>query len=318
MLGLAGPILAMLEPFYFALLAVLVTWFFQRLVGQIADAVSRRYEGRGDGASNARITRVAVSRHVATFLIFIAGLGFALSRFTWFRQFGPTLLASAGVLGIVLGIAAQRVVGNLFAGLVLALTQPVKSGDAILFQDEFGWVEEIGLTFLVIRTWDMRRLVVPLSYLMDHPVQNWSRRSQQMMKPVYVYADYRVDVGAVREELGKILEESDDWDEEVPPILEVTDCSPTAIQLRALCSASDPGAAWRLHCQVREGLVAFLRHLESGDYLPRSRVALVGDAPGGPDREEEERREAVEARHGGPDHGHHPDEQTDGEGDGSK
>lgn len=315
LLGLAGPILSALEPLYVALVIVCVAWFLQRLVGQISVAVSRCYEGRGSDESNLLITRVVVIRHIATFLIFIAGVAYALSRFEWFRQFGLALLASAGVLGVVLGIAAQRVVSNLFAGFVMALTQPVKSGDAILFQDEFGWIEEIDLTYLVIRTWDQRRLIVPIAYLLDNPVENWSRRSRQIIKPVYAYADYRVDVGTVRAELQKILEASPDWDRQVPPILEVTDCSPTAIQLRALCSAGDPGAAWRLHCQVREGLVAFLRHLESGRYLPRNRVALVADASEEADREpssQNDRREAVEALHGGPDHGH------DGDGDDSR
>lgn len=275
LLSLAGPILSTLQPLYIAVIILCVAWFFQRLTARLSTAVSQRYERHGGDEANVWITRVVVIRHVTTFLIFLLGVTFALSRFEWFRQFGPALLASAGVLGVVLGIAAQRVVGNLFAGFVLALTQPVKVGDAVLFEGEFGWIEEIVLTFVVIRTWDLRRLIVPIAYLLDHPLENWSRRSQQMIKPVEVYADYRVDIDSAREELKRILEDSPDWDKQVPPILEVTDSSPTAIQLRALCSASDPGAAWRLHCRVREGLITFLRQQESGRYLPRNRVALV-------------------------------------------
>jgi hypothetical protein len=130
----------------------------------------------------------------------------------------------------------------------------------------------------VIRTWDKRRLIVPITYFMDHPFQNWSRSSQQIIKPVVIHADYRIDVDAVRAELQSILEGSDLWDREVPPILQVIDCTEETIALRALCSARDAATSWDLHCLVRERLINFIRDLEGGRYLPRRRVLLVEGA----------------------------------------
>ena len=143
------------------------------------------------------------------------------------------------------------------------------------FEGVFGWVEEIALTYLVIRTWDLRRVVVPLSYLLDKPFENWSRGSRGMIKPVTIHADYRLDVDAMRAELKTFLKSAEGWDRTVPPILQVTECGADSIELRALCSAADPAAAWNLHCAVRERLVAFLRECEGGKYLPRSRVGIV-------------------------------------------
>jgi small-conductance mechanosensitive channel len=284
-LGLGRPLLNVLEPLYAALLAVSLAWFLQRLVSRCAQEACSLFESRNSDEANVIVTRIAVARHLIVLGILVGGVLYALSRFAWFREFGTTLLASAGILGLVVGVAAQRVLGNLFAGLVLGITQPVKTGDAILFEDEFGWIEEISLTYLVIRTWDLRRVVVPISYFMDKPVQNWSRRSQQIIQPVYVHADYTLDMEAARTALAEILERCEDWDRIVPPMLEVTEVLDRTVQLRALCSASDPGASWRLRCQVREGLVAFLRDHEAGRYLPRTREDLIVRPDGHPARD---------------------------------
>jgi hypothetical protein len=133
----------------------------------------------------------------------------------------------------------------------------------------------------VIRSWDPRRIVVPITYFLDHPFQNWSRRSQQLIMPVYVYTDYRIDVEAVRNEVKAILEESPDWDRTVGPNLQVTACKDETSELRALCSARDPAANWNLRCHVPERLVRFIQGLEAGRYLPRTRVAMVpaGEEP---------------------------------------
>jgi small-conductance mechanosensitive channel len=276
-LGLAGPILTILDPLCIAVLVASLVWFLRRLITFLSERICGRYAGCATDEANALITRIEVVRHVLAFAVLLGGALFALSRFEWFREVGVMVLASAGVAGLVLGVAAHRVLGNLFAGLLLALAQPVKSGDAVIFEGEFGWVEEITLTYLVVRTWDQRRLVVPIVYFLDRPVQNWSRKSRQLMMPLVIYADYRIDVEAVRSEFRRIMEESEEWDRSVPPILQVTDCKEGSIELRALCSTSDPTSSWNLRCRVRERLVAFVQGLEGGRYLPRSRVLLVDD-----------------------------------------
>jgi small-conductance mechanosensitive channel len=283
-LGLSGPIMTVLDPLCIAVLVVSLVWFLRRLIAFLSERICSRYSGFQTDEANVLITRIEVVRHVLTFIVFLVGTIFALSRFEWFRQVGVMVLASAGVAGLILGIAAQRVLGNLFAGLLLALTQPVKSGDAVIFEGEFGWVEEITLIYLVVRTWDGRRIVAPISYFLDNPVQNWSRKTQQLIQPLMIYVDYRVDVEAVRQEFARLMEESTEWDRAVPPILHVTDCKEGSVELRALCSSANPSDNWDLRCRVREGLVAFLQRHEGGRYLPRSRVLLNGECDDGDGR----------------------------------
>jgi small-conductance mechanosensitive channel len=278
LLRLAGPVMAMVEPLVFVLIVLTVTWLLSRTIDFASARLTDRYEGE-DHAGNAHemLTRIKVAKHFFTVVVLLAGLGVAFWQFEWFQAMGYSLLASAGIAALVLGLAAQRPLGNLFAGVQLALTQPVRVGDAVIFNGEWGWIEEIAVTYVVIRTWDMRRLVVPTSQLMDNAVENWTKGGENMMKPVYLYADYRVNFAAVRDELERVLQGSDDWDEEVPPILQVTNCTEETVELRALCSAKDPSVAWNLHCQVREQLIAFLRDLDDGAYLPRTRIAMVGE-----------------------------------------
>jgi small-conductance mechanosensitive channel len=273
-LGLAGPIVGVLRPLYVTILVLCIVRFLQRVIHLGANRFSRRFEDRNSDEGNVLITRLAVARHLLTFLVVIGGVVYALSGYSWARRFGTSLLASAGFAGIILGLAAQRVLGNLFSGILLAVVQPVKAGDAVIFEGDFGWIEEINITYLVIHTWDRRRLIVPISHFMDKPFQNWSRGSQQIIKPVEIQADYRLDVDAVRGELKTILEGTDLWDESVPPILQVTESREGSIVMRALCSGKDPAGAWDLHCLVRERLIEFIRNLEGGRYLPRRRLVL--------------------------------------------
>ncbi|QDV35497.1 mechanosensitive ion channel family protein [Tautonia plasticadhaerens] len=295
LLRLAGPVLAIVEPAIFVLIVLSLTWLLSRVIDFASGRLTSRYEGE-ERASNAHemLTRIKVAKHFFTVIVLLAGLGVALWQFEWFHAIAYGMLASAGIAALILGVAAQRPLSNLFAGVQLAITQPVRVGDAVIFAENWGWIEELAVTYVVIRTWDMRRLVVPTSQLMDNTVENWTKGGENMMKPVYLYADYRVDFAAVRDELGRILKDSEDWDEEVPPILQVTGCKEETIELRALCSARDPSVAWNLHCEVRERLVSFLRDLEGGAYLPRTRVAMVGDGLASPALDGDDRREPAE------------------------
>jgi small-conductance mechanosensitive channel len=319
-LRLAGPVMLVVEPVVLALIVLGLTWLLTRTLNYTSERISLRYDGQDGGYGPTVVTRVAVARHFLTAAVWVLGIGLALTRFAWFREMGTTLLASAGIAAAVLGLVAQRPLGNLLAGIQMALTQPVRLGDAVIFQDEFGWIERIEMTYVAIRTWDLRRVVVPTAYFIDNPIQNWSMGGAHKIKPVYLHADYRVDVAAVRAELERLVKDHPDYDQLVPPILQVTDCGPSTVVLRALCSARDAASSWNLHCQVREGLVGFLQRHEGGRYLPRTRVAVVDQGPSPDPRDADRSADRTgrtlrqTAREGTPIGG--ADSEGDGQGDG--
>jgi small-conductance mechanosensitive channel len=194
------------------------------------------------------------------------------------RQLGAGILTSAGILGIVVGLAAQRSIANLLVGLQIAVTQPIRIDDVVIIENEWGRIEEITSTYVAVRLWDLRRLMVPLTYFIEKPFQNWTRTSAEVLGTVYLYTDYRVDVEAVRRELLKILRESELWDGRVWGF-QVTDAKESVLELRALMSASDASKAWDLRCAVREKLVLYMQRYHSS-CLPRFRVQVE---PAGPE-----------------------------------
>ena len=246
------------------------------------------------------ITRIEVIRHVLTFAVVFGGALFALSRFEWFRQVGVILLASAGIAGLVLGIAGQRLLGNLFAGLLLAMTQPVKSGDAVIFgkRVRLGGGDHTDLP----RHPDLG----PASprgadrLLPRQAGPELVAQVQHLMMPLMIHADYGIDVEAVRGEFHRIMEESEEWDRDVPPILQVTDCTEESIVLRALCELARPDFELEPAMSGTPALVAFIQGLEGGRHLPRRRVLLVGDDHQDPESNGEHRfgaaAESVEGR----------------------
>lgn len=290
-LALAEPVERGLSPVLFLLLAAVFTWLVVRLVHYVTELYGAPYEEKLEKYDAVRArqfrTRLVILRGVVNFVLVLAAAGIALSNFEVFRTVGTSLLASAGVAGIVLGLAAQRSLGNLFAGIQIALTQPVRIGDSVVFEGEWGWIEEISYTYVVIRIWDLRRLVVPITYLLDKPIQNWTLKSPELLGTVYLYADYRVPVEAVRAELRRILDDTPLWNGRVASV-QVTDCKQEVVELRALCSASSGSNAWDLRCLVREKLVTFLQQLDEGRYLPRRRLEVapeVNPATGQPEAE---------------------------------
>jgi len=242
------------------LLIVMIVWLLIKLVYVLGDVVLLRF--RANAADDLRIravsTQVAILRHIAVAVIVAVGLATILMTFDRVRQLGAAMLASAGIAGIILGFAAQKTLGNLIAGLQIAFTQPLRIDDAVIVENEFGRIEEITLTYVVVKVWDLRRLIVPITYFVEHPFQNWTRQSANLMGSVLLYVDYSVPVEAVRAELKRILEGTDLWDRKVGQ-LQVTNTSERTIELRALVSAADSGAAWDLRCHVRERLLEFIR-----------------------------------------------------------
>lgn len=291
LLSLSGPVLKYLNPIGTVLLIGSVTWIGMRLVSLASHRLGKRFEARleedgGNVEIRRRLTYVSVARRILVFAAFLAGLGVVLSRFQLFEPLGVTLLASAGVAGVILGVAAQSVLGNLIAGIQIAVTQPVQIGDYVIFEGHYGTVAEITYTFLVIRRWDERRIVVPLRYFLDRPIQNLSMKDEHLVRAVVLPLDYRAPVDRIREKLREILESDGDWDGEEAKV-QVIECEDETIVLRATCGAADPPTAWNLHCRLREELVGWLQQLDGGRYLPRRRLEIDADERERPDAEPE-------------------------------
>ena len=215
-------------------------------------------------------TRVDILSRVAVIIVVLVTAGMMLMTFPSIRALGTTLLASAGLAGIVAGLAARPLFESLIAGIQLALAQPIRIDDVVVVEAQFGRVEEIHSTYIVVRLWDLRRLVVPLSYFINTPFENWTRRTANLIGEVYLFADYAVDVEALRAELPRILARTPLWDGQTQNV-QVTDATDRAVQIRALVSARDSASLWDLRCFVREALVAHLRDSQPG-VLPRVRV----------------------------------------------
>lgn len=214
-------------------------------------------------------TQVAVARTIALVLLGILGTAAMLMAFDGVRQLGAGLLASAGLAGIIVGVAAQRTLATLLAGLQLALTQPIRVDDVVVINGQFGNVEEITLTYVVVRIWDLRRLVVPVTTFIEGPFENWTRTSTDLLSAVTFHVDSVAVVPDLRRELTAALAASSLWDGKVN-VLQVTEVHAQSLEVRALMSATNPGRSWDLRCEVRERL---LRFLEEHQARPRLRLA---------------------------------------------
>lgn len=280
---LDGPLWAWLSRLLSALLAVVVGWILVAVVQAVEDAILSRFALTATDNLRARKvhTQIRILKRIAIFVIALLTLAGILMTYEPVRELGAGILASAGLAGLILGFAAQRTLSNLLAGLQIALTQPIRIDDVVIVEGEWGRVEEITLTYVVVRIWDRRRMVVPISHFLEKPFQNWTRVSADLLGTVVLWTDYTVPVAAVREELHRILLSSELWNGEAWG-LQVTDATDRAVQLRALMSAADSSAAWDLRCLVRERLIDFLQR-EYPASLPRLRATLDGDpgpAPG--------------------------------------
>jgi small-conductance mechanosensitive channel len=215
------------------------------------------------------VTQVRVLQRIAEIVIVLVTLGFALMTFSEVREFGVTLFASAGVAGIVAGLAARPVMSNFLAGVQIAMTQPIRIDDAVIVENEWGNVEEITFSYVVLRLWDLRRMVVPISYFIEKPFQNWTLTGGELVGSVMLYVDHTTPVDAVRRKLTEIVTQSKLWNGKVVN-LQVTDCKETTIELRALVSGDNSGAVSDLRAEVREKLIDFLQR-EHPHALPRRR-----------------------------------------------
>jgi len=219
------------------------------------------------------VTQMRVLRRVISTMVILITAGAALMTIGAVRQVGVSLFASAGVAGIVAGLAARPLLANLIAGVQLAMTQPIRIEDAVIVENEWGWIEEITSTFVVVRLWDLRRMIVPLAYFMEKPFQNWTREGSAIIGSVLLYLDYAAPVDRIRAKAAEIAAASKVWDRRVVNV-QVSDTTERVMQVRVLVSAANASAAWDLRCEMREKLIAFLR-AEHPESLPRSRNESV-------------------------------------------
>jgi small-conductance mechanosensitive channel len=253
-----------------------IAWLVTLFVDVTSDVLAGRYRiDVSDNLVARRIhTQFQMLRRIVLVLVAIVTLSLMLMTFPAIRHIGLSLLASAGLATLVVGMAMKETLSNLIAGVQIAFAQPFRLEDAVVVEGEWGWIEEIGTMYVVVRIWDLRRLIVPLSYFLDHPFQNWTRTSAHLLANVLLYVDYTVPVEELRKELQRICEATPFWKRQVC-VLQASDATEHTVQLRALMDARNSSDAWDLRCLVREKLLEYLQknHPES---LPRYRGELQG------------------------------------------
>jgi small-conductance mechanosensitive channel len=255
-------------------LILALTWFLMRCVKSISVTIVKLHPY--DIADNLKARRVLTQTRVlsrsAYFLIALLGLSFVLLTLPGARQFGASLLASAGVAGIVAGIAAKPVLGNFFAGLQIAFSQPIRLDDVLIVKGEWGRVEEITGTFVVVKIWDERRMIVPLQWFIENPFENWTHTSATILGTVFLWLDYSVPTQEVRAEFERVCKTLPLWDKRVC-VMHVTDADQRCMQVRLLVSAIDSGSAFDLRCQIREHMIAYIAE-NYPQALPRLRAEV--------------------------------------------
>ena len=250
--------------------AVAMLGAFQRIVEFRADI-----SVADNLAARRKRTRAQILGRIATFFVVFVTICLMLLSVPGIRTIGVTLMASAGIAGLVVGAAAQPALKNVIAGIQMAFTEPIRLDEVVIMDGEWGRIEELRLTFVVIRLWDERRLVVPVSKFLENSFQNWTRETSQLLGSVFWYVDPAADVPRIRAAVERAVRASALWDGR-SWACQVTDAKPDAIELRALMTAKDAGTAFDLRCEVREAVLAFLRD-EHPEALPRTRI-LVPDA----------------------------------------
>ena len=217
-------------------------------------------------------TQYTILENIVIFIIVTLSLGIALMSFENIRSIGVSVLTSAGIAGIIIGLAAQKAIGTLLAGIQIALTQPIRLDDVVIVEGEWGWIEEINLTYVVVRVWDKRRLVVPTTYFIEKTFQNWTRTSADILGTVFIYADYGLPIDAIRKEQTRLLNSTDLWDGNVD-VVQVTNTTEKSVELRVLVSAKDSPTAWDLRVFLREKLLLFIEQ-NYPEFLPKARLTI--------------------------------------------
>lgn len=240
---------------------------FYYMEKKLGDNQTRTIQMRGS------LTKLTIFERMIVALIVIITVAVALMTFDSIRTVGVGLLSSAGVAGIIIGFAAQKSLGSIMAGIQIAITQPIKLDDTVVIQGQSGSIEEINLTYVVVKTWDERRLILPINYFLENPIENWTRNTSYITGSVFLYVDYKMPLDPLRQQLKEILKDNPKWDGRTSAF-EVTDMTDTHLQIRILISSSNSGENWKLQVEVREKLVQFIQQ-NYAEYFVRTRIKEV-------------------------------------------
>lgn len=261
-----------LNHFFKITIIFIISWFIIRLMHLFRLYLDDKH--RLDVSDNLEArkihTQYRILERVIKVLIIFFAVSAALMTFESIKNIGVSLFASAGVASIIIGFSAQKLIASIIAGIQLAIAQPIRVDDVVIVDGEWGRIEEINLTFVVVKVWDSRRLVVPTTYFMDNIFQNWTRKSSFILGTVFIYTDYTISIDAIREELARLLEDNKLWDNKVK-VVQVTDATEKTMELRILVSAKDSSTAWELRVFLREKLIQFIKE-NYPESLPKTRI----------------------------------------------
>jgi small-conductance mechanosensitive channel len=272
--GLPASVTSKSRDVFNALIILATGYLACRQVNLAADKIiqSHRVRGGVDLRSRALYTEVTSLRKAIVVVLGFLTVATAMIFCAPLRHIGTSLLASAGIITVLAGVVVQRSLGQFFAGFQLALTQPILLDDVVVVEGQFGKVEEITLAYVVVHLWDQRRLVVPISYFLEKPFENWTRRSGELLGTVFLYFDYHLPVNELREEFDRYIEAHPAWDKRKKSLV-ITDAKETSMQLRALVSAADPDKLWDLRCDVREALITYVQEKHPA-HLVKTRLVV--------------------------------------------
>lgn len=280
LLSFSGPASAIVTLLTTIVLVAAIAQVILRTIGTVLDIITNNYVAEiGDEAnsrSRDRYTNISAARRVVIILALVIGAAVVISQLNPTQSLGMSLLASAGLISLILGFAAQTILGNILASIQIAIAKPIRIGDAIEFEGEWGYVEEINFTYVLVQTWDDRRFIVPVRHFVSQSFENWSIRNAEMIKPVEIKLDPTADLQVLREQFEAILRGDEEWDEREEPKVLVVDNDGWTMTLRFYASAANPTAAWNLQCRFREKLFAYLRQEGDGRWLARERQQFVG------------------------------------------
>ena len=251
-----------------------IAWFLILTFKVIKNRMLKKYDVGSENNLKARkvYTQYMILENIIIFIIVILAIGIGLMSFDSIRSVGVSVLTSAGIAGIIIGLAAQKAIATLLAGIQIAITQPIRLDDVVIVEGEWGWIEEINLTYVVVRVWDKRRLVVPTTYFIEKTFQNWTRSSADILGTVYLYVDYELPIDDIRKEQTRLLRQTDLWDGNVD-VLQVTNATEKTVELRVLVSARNSPTAWDLRVYLREKLLDFIQK-NYPDSLPKARITI--------------------------------------------
>lgn len=265
---------SMVISFKYILILACSSWIFIEIVSILKNRLLKKFDiNYEDNFKSRKLhTQANLLEKVIVFVIILITIGLILISIDSIKEIGIGIFASAGVIGIIVGLSAQKIVGAVLAGIQLAITQPFNIDDAVVVENEWGWIEEINLTYIVVRIWDKRRLVLPTSYFIEKPFQNWTRTTADILGTVFIYVDYTISVEILRGELSRLLKDCEFWDKKVN-VIQVTDSKENYMEIRILVSAKNSPTAWNLRVFVREKMIEFIQK-NYPESLPKTRINI--------------------------------------------